>query len=235
LDHLLRPVIVDGQRLREPDAIILDLMSHFTVELYDLEPKSGRTPAGCWCSAPVLTGSFIFDWQTEAKELMAMTVGGPAVDGRRDRLAKDVNRHPRWSDGQVIAALNDAGARFGPDHKVEFLRTLPIEELKPFVGGEIDVVSAEFDLRYSGMNGTKSEADLSWIVHARWHASDGREAGCNLVFEPFEGKLKSFQRGLGLARAGGELRIGMEQRNPGMRKRTERSRSHSEASECQPK
>jgi len=58
------------------------------------------------------------------------------------------------------------------------------------MGGEFEVVSVEFSLR----PGTAKKASLIWGVRAKWHAPDGREANCTLVFEPFEGKLQSISR-----------------------------------------
>jgi hypothetical protein len=190
LNGILKPVIIDGNRWREGDR-----MNFFSIEFLDLGPKDGTGSVPCWCSDPALHVTFIFDWQTENKELMLMSAGGPVADGRRDKFAEEMNRHPEWSDAQVIAALNDAGAKFGPDHKAEFLRTLPFEELKPFVGGEIEVLSAGFHFWESDLEGKTSRAYLSWIVRAKWHGSDGREAGCSLAFEPFDGTLQSYGRG----------------------------------------
>jgi hypothetical protein len=159
LDGSLR-VIVDWGHLDHRD-----LMNNFWMELYDLKSNDGTKPSECWCSAPVLRAYFIFDPTTADKELIVVAAGGPIVNGRRDKFAEEVNRHPEWTDAQVVTALNDAGARFGPDHKAEFLRTLPIAELKPFVG-ELEVLSAKFYVRHSGAEGTPPEASLSWTVHA---------------------------------------------------------------------
>ena len=191
LDSGLRAVTIDGNRLSNGAAS--DRTNSFTIELYDLDPKPGTDAAACWCSASVLSATFIFDWQTENKGLIIMSAGGSVVNGRTDRFAKEMNSHPKWSDTQVTAALNDAGAKFGPHHKAEFLRALPIEELKPWVG-ELEVVSADFSLRDFDEERRPSEVDPYWIVQAKWHGPDGREKGCTLIFEPFDGKLKSIRR-----------------------------------------
>jgi hypothetical protein len=176
-------------------------MSNFTMELHDFElGLLGEPPAACWCSAPVFSAQFTFDWQTANKELMDLTVWGPFVLGRTREFAKEVDRHAEWSDARVTEALNEAGAKFGPDHRAEFVRALPLEKLEPFMGGPLDVVSAEFYVRPS----TSKEAHPAWIVQAKWHSPDGRLADCPLVFEPFEGKLQSIFRTPLPPNAGGE-------------------------------
>ena len=195
LDPSLLPTLHVHNRLREPDN-----MSMFTMELH--EPDKGpaapqiRTsgklyriaepspcPADCPCPNPVLTVEFGFDSQTGNKDLRMAWVSGPVVSCRRDRLAAEVKKHTRWSETRIRTALKTAGAAFGPDHKAEFLRVLPIEKLKPFVG-DITVTSTEFQTR-----------EVTWLVRAKWHSPDGRmEADCFFEFEPFEGKLILFNR-----------------------------------------
>ena len=200
LDRLLQPIIVDGNRLRDPDSMGPDLMNLFTMELYDVEARRGGVAPTGWCSDPVFSAHFLFDWQTEKKELVDMTAGGPGATGRRDRFARDVTGHPDWSDAQVASALSDAGARYGPGHKAELLRALPLEELKPFVGGDLEVVSAEFFVREFGAETKTSKVSLSWIVRAKWRSSDGHEARYTLAFEPFEGRLEMIHRNASIQR-----------------------------------
>lgn len=183
LDRNLRAVITDGNRLGEPG-----VMSNFTMELYDLQPKDN--PHTCWCSAPALSARFVFDWQTENKELISISAAGPILNGRSDRFVEEMIKHPGWSDTQVITGMNEAGAKFTPDHKGEFLRAVPVENLKPFVG-ELEVVSATFYLRERDEEGRRSKVNPYWLVQAKWHGPDGHERQCRLLFEPFEGRLTS--------------------------------------------
>jgi hypothetical protein len=104
-----------------------------------------------------------------------------------------MKRHPTWSDAQVVAALAAAGAKFGPDQKTEFLRALPIEDLKPFIGGQLEVTSADFFLRLQSLDGESEEVDPFWHVGAKWHGTGGREKQCLMNFEPFEGGITSLQ------------------------------------------
>ena len=184
LNGQLKPVIT-GNRLSETDE-----MSFFTIQLCDLEPKDTKGPAVCWCSDPALSVDFVFDWHTENKELVRLGSWGPAVDGRRHKFAEEMKKHAKWSEAQVVAALAAAGAKFGPDQKAEFLRALPIEELRPFVGGQLEVTSAVFLLGTSP-DGESEKADPVWRVEANWHGAEGQEKRCLMLFDPFEGRIWS--------------------------------------------
>jgi len=201
LDPLLRPVIIDGNGIGGPDTNNPDIMSTFILELRDLEPRLDRTMSG-WRSDPVLRAHFMFDQQKN--ELLTLKVFEPLVAGRRYEVAKEVDKHREWSDAQVAAALSEAGAKCGPDHKAEFLRGLPLVPLRAFISGEISVVSAEFEVRLTALD----QADLTWGVRAKWHSPDGREADCFLTFEPFEGRLESFSREFITHKSGEGLRPG---------------------------
>lgn len=186
-------IVVLGNHLRDGPISRPDLMSFFTVDLYGPPPKADQRCQVCWCSDRVVTAQLAFDWQTKDKELYDLSVSGPAIRGRRDNFAEEVDKHPDWSDARITAALNEAGAKYGPDHKAEFLRALPLEELKPFVGGELKLTSVEFHVRL-GTSGTTKEAGMTWIVLARWHSPDGRETDCTMAFEPFAGLLTMLVR-----------------------------------------
>lgn len=199
----LKPVITDETRWGDGD-----LMNFFVIEFFDLAPKDSAGPPACWCLDPALIVAFIFDWRTENKELIIMSAGGRVAEGRADKFVDEMKRHPEWSDAEVIAALNAAGAKFGPDHKAEFLRALRLEELKPFIGGELQVLSAEPYLWDPEMEGKRSRGDLSWVVQAKWHGPDGWEAGATLAFEPFEGVLQSYRRDSLPRKTGGNSGVG---------------------------
>ncbi len=185
LDGRLRPVII-GNRLRDTTVRQPDVMNVFTMELHDFEIGiNGGAPTTCWSSDPSLSARFGFDWQTENKELYRFSAWGAAIDGPVESFVKEVDKHPEWSDARVAAAMDQAGAKFGPDHKAEFLRAFPHEQLKPFVGGDLEVVSAEFYVR-----GTCNGCSPAWVVQAKWHSLDGQDSDCTLAFEPFQGNLQ---------------------------------------------
>ena len=166
-----------------------DIVNAFTMTLRE-GPFPGLDPRDPWRSRAVLWGHFYFDHQT--KQLRDVLLGGPFIDDRLDKLAKQVEKHPEWPDGRVIQALKAAGAKFGPDDKAAFLRTLPLKDLEPFIGS-LEVISAEFTVRLAPAQGERPKTDLQWGVEAKCHSEDGRyEANCFLSFEPFDGFLMAF-------------------------------------------
>jgi len=195
LSPTLNVTIRDHHRFGDPDTLDMFTMEldqpekgpakpllNLNGQLYQLyEP--GPCPAACACPNPVLSADLGFDLQAQTNELQRAWVSGPLVRCRLDTLAGNIHENSEWSDARILDELKAAGAAFGPDRKTEFVRSLPIEKLKPFVG-EIQVISTEFQVR-----------ELTWLVRAKWHSPDGRFEGDSfLTFEPFEGKLIQFDR-----------------------------------------
>jgi hypothetical protein len=139
---------------------------------------------------PVLGASFEFD--LEKRLLRKVWVSGPFVDGRLDKLKKELDEHPDWPDSRLVEALKAAGAKYGPDDRVAFLRAIPLKELEPYTG-RMEVISARFGVRFPADEGERPKADLTWFVDAKWRSPDGqREAFRTMTFEPFDGALKDF-------------------------------------------
>jgi len=185
LNGRLRPVII-GNRLVDPLRVSPDNMNLFSMLLFDFDlGLMGEPVKDAWCEDPPVRTLFGFNWQTADKELDTLEVYGPLIGGAAERFAAEAAKHPEWSDAQVATALNEAGAKFGPDHKAEFLRSFPREQLKPFMAGDLEVVSAGFYFERTA----QMLLPPAWVVQAKWHAFDGRESDCTLVFEPFHGYL----------------------------------------------
>jgi hypothetical protein len=180
--------------IREAAPWTSDNQNGLSIELYDNPSEGGVSQPPCWCSTPVIGAHVVFisDEQGESR-VFKFGIWGPFALSKRDKFAQKVNKHPNWSDAQVITALNDAGARFGPDRKAELLRAIPAEVLKPYVGGEIEVVTAFFSIR-ENVTLRKTEARLDWLVGVKSHGPGGQEASYLLVFEPFEGRLETISR-----------------------------------------
>jgi len=196
LDNGLKAVIIDGNRLFEGD-----IMSNFWIEFHDLQPKFREAPRACWCSAPVLQAYLSFDWMTEDKDLGTMFAGGPLIYARRDRFSAEMSKHPEWSDARILAALSDVGAKYGPNHKAEFLRALRFEDLKPVVG-RLELLSADFHLQRDDDDGGVSKTDAYWSVRTTRRDSGGPDAICDLTFEAFDGKLTGIRCSLPPHKAG---------------------------------
>jgi hypothetical protein len=187
LSGRLRPVII-GKRLVDPAFQSPDTMNTFTMLLYDFQlGLTGEPEKNAWCEDPPVSAVFGFNWLTENKELHTLEVRGPVIRGAAEKFAAEVAKGKDWSDEQIAAALKEAGAKFGPDRKAEFLRSFPRAELRPFMAGDLEVVSAEFYFEHN----PQMQLPPWWLVQAKWHAFDGRESDCSLVFEPFHGYLTS--------------------------------------------
>ncbi len=179
-----------------------DMLTSFGIELSKPEWRPSGVPPGsppqvepnicgegCVCKNPVVTGLFGFDWQSENPEVVMAWMGGPFLTCRLDRLLEAVSKHADWTDARILTELRSSGAKFGPDRKEEFIRSLPIAKLKPFVG-EIEVRSVEFEVR-----------ELTWLVRLTWHDREGHvDQKSFLIFEPFEGRLIQFSRKIGSSR-----------------------------------
>ena len=125
-------------------------------------------------------------------------------------VLKTVNAHPEWTDAQALAALDQAGAKFGPSKKEEFIRNLPISKLGLFIG-QFNIQSVEFEA-LSETNAVElarigikppggdpnapialhqgdSFARLQWVVRAKASSANGAVADYLLQFEPLNGQL----------------------------------------------
>src|SRR5262249_34671508 len=155
-----------------PSPVNPNVMSRFTIVLYEHPYPvvvTNRPPAPQ--RDPLLWARFQFNLQTQ--ELLLLTIGGPFVDERRQKLSEEVDQNPQWSDERVVQELKRAGAKFGPNDREEFLRELPLKNLEPFTG-RLEVVSADFNIRSEPFDDdVKPEALLSWRVEAKWHSANG--------------------------------------------------------------
>jgi hypothetical protein len=174
---------LDDRPAANPDAI-----NPFVINLYDhSRPEKPRGPEDTERPARLLSASFQF-WG-EKNGLRALWVSGPFVDGRLEKLRKELDEHPDWPDARLVKALKAAGAKYGPDDREALLRALPLKELEPCTG-PMEVTSARFHVRLNADTGDNPDADLTWFVDAKWHSPDGRyEANRTMTLEPFEGAL----------------------------------------------
>jgi hypothetical protein len=114
---------------------------------------------------------------------------------QREQLHDLVASHPEWSNTQIANALKQAGARFGPDDKEAFVKSLPLNKAERFLG-KIKITSVEFDYPRRDQNGRFTLINLSWIVQAEAELPDGTHPTYTIVFEPFEGKLTDLGQSL---------------------------------------
>jgi hypothetical protein len=114
-----------------------------------------------------------------------------ALDGAHTEKMKSlewlVRTNPQWTKEQVMAALKQAGARFGPNDKEEFLTSLPLARAERFLG-RLRILSVD-PPSIPDERGEGVPARLDWRVKAEATFPDGTKSTYDLAFEPFEGKL----------------------------------------------
>ena len=139
-----------------------------------------------------IAGDFAFDNDTH--DMRSVMILGPLVHGRVEKLEAEVNEHPEWSEEQIGMRLKAAGAKFGPDDREAFRRSLPLKQLEPLTG-RLEVTDYFFTVRDDSVGGDPPSANIGWIVHAKCYSTDGKFwTGGMLLFEPFEGTLWSFSQ-----------------------------------------
>jgi hypothetical protein len=122
-------------------------------------------------------------------QLWHVTLGGPVVGSPEasQEVRKLIQSHPEWTEAQAVAALESAGAKYGPAKKNEFVKKLPMEQLQELLEGKVTVESVEFNGLGKVHEG--SFVFLEWDVEVKVSRGDGSEASYWLTFEPFKGQL----------------------------------------------
>jgi hypothetical protein len=126
-------------------------------------------------------------WIGNHGEILRLIVNGNlACSDKTETIRKLVESHPEWPETQAIQALKQAGARYGPAEKEQFVSSLHLENAEKVLG-RLKIKLVEFD-------GLSDEhvgdfARLFWIVHAEGQFPDGSHRLYGFSFEPFEGKL----------------------------------------------
>jgi hypothetical protein len=105
-----------------------------------------------------------------------------------------VKSHPEWTPEQAAHALKDAGARFGPADKEQFIKSLQLEKFTGFMG-RLTIESVEFQSPLNDPNSDwpsskwDEEDSSQWAVKVHSHWPVGDDWTYILFFEPFNGKL----------------------------------------------
>ena len=74
-------------------------------------------------------------------------------DQFKDRLLTDFDYHDNkryWTENDALRALQARNPKYGPEHKKEFLATLPVKALQEVTSCRLHPESAEFRIRSSG-------------------------------------------------------------------------------------
>lgn len=101
---------------------------------------------------------------------------GRFVDERQNALLADIKAHPEWKEEEKFEALRAGAAKFEPENKEAFLKSVPADVIYKFSGCQLNLGNAAFGF------------DYGWVIPGtrRWRKKD---EPCHANFEPFEGKL----------------------------------------------
>jgi hypothetical protein len=111
------------------------------------------------------------------------------VRNKNFALAQRTAANPRWSYSQIIQALKEAGARYGPLEKQAFLSKLTLSKYAPFLlATHLD--SVEFG-DAPGAVSHRARERLLWTVECVGPQQGDLRPVCILQFEPFQGTLVS--------------------------------------------
>jgi hypothetical protein len=105
-----------------------------------------------------------------------------------NHFASLVLSHPEMSDAEVLAALKNAGAKYGPNDQDEFVKHAPIAALEPFLG-KLQVLSVSYAPLFENRNNVAEWP--KWTIKVKATRDDGADAFYELSFEQFRGELRS--------------------------------------------
>jgi hypothetical protein len=134
-----------------------------------------------------LEGSSWIDYHGDGRIHRVIFEGDLAYSPQNKTIRELVESHPEWSEEQANHALKEAGARFGPAEKQQFVDSLHLERAEKILG-HLRIKLVEFQV-FSNPDHVGSFASLFWVVHAEGEIPDGTHRTYGLVFEPFKGKL----------------------------------------------
>ena len=168
-------------------------LSDLDVWIGPSDRRSGDTnPPGhaYWKKPQVL--SALFQFRTSDQFVDQVSIQFVPLESKLEAVRAQVDTHQQWSDREVIAVLERAGAKFGPNNENALRKEVPIDAIEPFIG-KFRIESAEFSLRHK--QAPRSLAELYWEVDGTSILPNGRAARWSLVLEPFAGRLQSLTRG----------------------------------------
>jgi len=155
-------------------------------------PSGGFVGGGCLnpstTSEQFLSAGFHFD---ENGHLVWFTAEGPATSNATAKIAfgKAVGAGKVLMGAQLVAAFKHTGAKYGPDDKEEFVKTLPTMQLANFLG-TLNVTSVRF-APYLESDRSNFSDEMRWEVRAVAKRTDGTSATYRMEFEQYDGNLVS--------------------------------------------
>jgi hypothetical protein len=163
------------------------LTTHITIRVVG-KSRSGVNPSGSRPEdEPFLYGDFLFD-----RNGLELSLEGQRVNSSEmETFTQQVRTHPDWTELQLAAALEAIGARYGPDKRESFARTLRLEKFANSLG-RIRSSNIAFRWRLGRPElGADDIATPNWVVKVA-AISPARQTQCYvLFFEPIGGSLTS--------------------------------------------
>jgi hypothetical protein len=139
----------------------------------------------------MLKGGVTFDESAGDRHLVSISIAGAAARGRQDRFGDLVRKNRQWSQADVVRALEEAGANYGPERGDLLIRRLPLAELKPYVG-DLKAESARFSTKKPSEWMDQARGDLGacvWFVRVIAPAPSGKKRIYSFAVEPFDGRV----------------------------------------------
>jgi hypothetical protein len=145
-----------------------------------------------YCGAPSSVGDKPFlgatvDFGTDKRRpIRSFTASGSLVD---DNRLRDIRRQfdGSWKEDDALRALQSANPIYGPEHKKEFIASLPIRDIQDVAGCRLRPESAEFVVKLWGT----LPPELQWTVRGDAAATQmlNEKTDCWASFEPFAGRM----------------------------------------------
>jgi hypothetical protein len=134
-----------------------------------------------------LSTSFHFD---ETGYLESFNARGDAASDPVAKAAytKATANQTGLTDRDLFTALKHAGAKYGPDDKSAFVKSLPLAGLETFLG-KVKLISAELQLPGEEVTDPYLYGEMSWKVKIKATRADNSTITYRLEFEQFQGHL----------------------------------------------
>lgn len=101
---------------------------------------------------------------------------GKFVEEKQNALLTEIQAHPEWSESEKFDAVKKAGARFGPENKEKFVKSVPADVIYQFSACRLNLGTASFG------------PDYGWVIQGT-RGQGHKQYPCHAGFEPFDGKL----------------------------------------------
>jgi hypothetical protein len=169
---------------------------YFTVTPAEVNPLRKLTSSHPQATDQIVLGGSIWLPPMEYGRIQEVHANSDAVhEHQLEALRQSVESHPEWSDIQIASALQQAGARCGPNDQEAFVNSLPLNKAERFLG-KLKITSVKFGYPNRDHSGHFAASALNWTVQAEAVLPNGTHPRYAFTFEPFEGKLTDLVQSL---------------------------------------